>query len=131
MMGGGGAETSIPTKDPNSNADEIEGIEDITSPSQTFGPSPSLVATKEVGDQKVIGSSPLVIGASNESTTTNTPYIKFDENTVLESLTDQTYHVAVNMIRLYNMIHCQGLPHTLPEHVCKVQDSSLRKYWPS
>jgi hypothetical protein len=71
-----------------------------------------------------MGSSPLVIGASNESTTTNTHFIKFDENTVLESLTDQTYHVAVNMIRSYNKIHCQGLPHTLPEHVCKVQDSS-------
>jgi hypothetical protein len=58
---GGGAETSPQTKAPDSNLDQVEGIEDITPPSQHFGPTPALKATKEFWDQNALDSSPLIV----------------------------------------------------------------------
>jgi hypothetical protein len=116
---GGGAETSDPTHNPESQTEELEGIEDMTQPSKLFGPFP-YVASKETRDQKPKDPFP-ADRASNESPNSSSfePVLDIPSNII--------YPEAVNRIRLYNMTYCQDPPVALPEQDCRVQDSSVEE----
>jgi hypothetical protein len=137
-MMGGGVEASSDNWDSESDFsdDNIEGIRDITPPTKVFGPSPSQGSHKENGGQKPTDSDltnsagtpgKSKEGSSAESDSTSTPLINCDENSVFDSLTDQTYPASVNRIRLYNMIHCRDQPFSYPEQEHDSQDSSVEE----